>query len=115
MKAIQGNIHQQKQGSNEIIEGDDPQQSFFQESEWLIMITAFINTDKNDKAADKKENVNANGSAEAGKRCGEVYKNYKQGGNAPEVLDGFKAVQVLRIFISARKYFPLLSSLVIRQ
>lgn len=63
------------------------------------MVSTFINTDKNDKATDKKEDINSDGAAETGKRCREVYKNDKQGSNAPEVLNGFEAVFQLILFI----------------
>ena len=56
------------------------------------MIAAFINTDKNDKAADEEKNINTDRSAETGKWCGEMDKDNKQGSNAPQVLNGFKAI-----------------------
>ncbi len=109
MKTIQRNVHQNEKCSYQEVEWNNAQQPFFEESKRFIIISTFINADENDKPADKKENIHPNRATETGKRCREMNKYYKQGSNAPKVLDGFEAAFQLigfRNIRSARKYFP---------
>ncbi len=105
---IKSGICEQKNGFSEIIKAIAEEESQSPNGLRMVLVQAGVYVKKDaTKAADKKENINSDRAAETGKRCGEVNKNYKQGSNAPEVLDGFEAVFHQLIFIYCNYRSPL--------